>query len=152
MFFLVVIDQLSKWYAEAHLPLHEAVGVVPFFSLYLTHNKGIAFSMLAWMGSGGLIILSLAVIGFMIYLWKRLPRHQQLSSLGFSFVIAGALGNLIDRISLGYVVDFFLLHTQTWAFAVFNMADSFITIGAGCIIIEEIFALRKNSTKPDYQE
>jgi len=104
--------------------------------------------MLEWIGPGGLILLSLLITGFMIYLWKRLPPHQQLASLGFSFIIAGALGNLIDRISLGYVVDFLLVHTETWAFAVFNLADCFIAIGAACIIIEELFALRK---KPQSQ-
>ena len=92
VFILVVIDQLSKWLAEAKLPFHEAVDIIPYFSFYLTHNKGIAFSMLAWLGAGGLILLSLLIIGFMIYLWKRLPKHQQLASLGFSFVIARGTG------------------------------------------------------------
>ncbi|MEE9314307.1 MAG: signal peptidase II [Rhizobiaceae bacterium] len=149
MFVLVIIDQLTKWFASEHLPFHEAVNIVPFFSLYLTHNKGIAFSMLEWLGPGGLILLSAVIIVFMIYLWKQVPRHQQLSLLGFAFVIAGAIGNLIDRISQGHVVDFFLLHTQSWAFAVFNVADSFITIGAICIIVEELFAMRRKSTKPE---
>ncbi len=143
LFVLVIIDQLTKWFASEHLPFQEPVNIFPMFSLYLTYNKGIAFSMLTWLGSGGLIALSAVIIGFMIYLWKQVPRHQQLALLGFTFVIAGALGNLIDRITQGYVVDFFLFHTQSWAFAVFNVADGFITIGAICIIIEEFMAWRQ---------
>jgi signal peptidase II len=149
MFVLVIIDQLSKWFAGNHLPFHEAVNIMPFFSLYLTHNKGIAFSMLEWLGPGGLILLSAVIIVFMIYLWKQVPRHQQLSLLGFAFVIAGAIGNLIDRITQGHVIDFFLFHTQSWAFAVFNVADSFITIGAICIIIDELSALRRKPSNPE---
>lgn len=137
---LVAIDQFTKWLATEHLPFQEAVDVVPFFSLFLTHNFGIAFSMLSWLGSSGLILMTLVIIGFMIYLWRKVPPHQQLASLGFALVISGAMGNLIDRVSLGYVVDFFLLHTDSWAFAVFNVADSFITVGAIAIIADELFS------------
>jgi len=140
---LVVIDQISKWLAESYLPFHEVVNVIPFFSLYRTHNTGIAFSMLDWAGSTGLIILTIIIIGIMIVMWKRLPPDHQLASLGFTLVISGALGNLIDRISQGHVIDYFLVHTSTWAFAVFNVADSFITIGAICIIVDEIVSARR---------
>lgn len=136
--FLVAVDQLSKIWVESALPFHEAVPVIPFFSLYRTHNTGIAFSMLDWLGAAGLSFMTVLIIGFMIYLWRGVPRHKQLASLGFALVIAGALGNLIDRVTQGHVIDFFLVHTQTWAFAVFNLADSYITIGAICIIVDEI--------------
>ncbi|MEL6502942.1 MAG: signal peptidase II [Pseudomonadota bacterium] len=135
---LVAVDQLSKHWVEAALPFHEAVPVIPFFSLYRTHNTGIAFSMLDWLGAPGLSLITLLIIGFMIYLWRGVPRHKQLASLGYALVISGALGNLIDRITQGHVIDFFLVHTQTWAFAVFNVADSFITVGAICIIVDEV--------------
>lgn len=147
--FLVAVDQLSKWLAQSYLTYHEAHNIVPFFSLYLTHNKGVAFSMLSWLGSAGLVIMTIVIIAFMIYLWRRVPRDQQLASLGFALVIAGALGNLIDRISLGYVIDFFLFHTEAWAFAVFNVADSFITLGAIAIITEELLALRSKPAQSD---
>lgn len=140
---LVVLDQLSKWLAQTYLPFHEAVEVIPFFSLYLTYNTGIAFSMLSSFGSTGLIALSVVIIGVMIVMWKRLPPDHQLASLGFSLVIAGALGNLIDRMTQGHVIDYFLFHTSTWAFAVFNVADSFITLGAICIIVDEIVSARR---------
>lgn len=141
---LVVLDQISKWLAQTYLPFHEAVNVIPFFSLYLTYNTGIAFSMLDWAGSTGLIILTMIIISVMLIMWKKLPADQQLASLGFALVIAGALGNLIDRATQGHVIDYFLVHTSTWAFAVFNVADSFITVGAICIVVDEIFSMRKN--------
>lgn len=146
VFVLVILDQLSKWLAEAYLPFHETVYIIPFFSLYLTYNTGIAFSMLDWAGSTGLIVLTLIVTGIMIVMWKKLPPHHQLASLGFALVIAGALGNLIDRVTQGHVIDYFLVHTSTWAFAVFNVADSFITLGAICIIVDEIVSYRRQSS------
>lgn len=140
--FLIAVDQLSKRWVEGNLPFHRSVEVLPFFSLYRTHNTGIAFSMFDWIGSWGLIAITSLVIAVLVYFWQKVPRSQQLTLLGFALVIAGALGNLADRVFLGFVVDFFLLHTQTWAFAVFNMADAFITVGAVAIIIDELFAKR----------
>ena len=139
---LIAIDQISKWSAEANLPFQKTVDVGPFFSLYLTYNTGVAFSMMAWLGSYGLIALTTIVTIILIVVWQRVPRHHQLTLLGFALVIAGAIGNLIDRISYGHVIDFFLFHTQSWAFAVFNVADAFITIGAAAIIIDELFSSR----------
>lgn len=142
---LIAIDQVSKWFASNNLPFHQAVDVIPYFSLYLTHNKGIAFSLLEGLGNAGLISMTLLITIFMIYLWRRVPSHQQLASLGFALVISGAIGNLIDRATAGYVIDFFLFHTSNWAFAVFNIADSFITLGAIAIITEELAILRPKS-------
>ena len=142
---LIGIDQLTKWLAETHLPFHEAVDVIPFFSLYLTYNTGVAFSFLSNVGSAGLIALTLVITGIMLYFWRKVPADQQLASLGFALVVSGALGNLIDRLTQGHVIDFFLFHTQTWAFAVFNVADSYITLGAIAIITEEVLLLRSKS-------
>ena len=142
---LIGVDQLTKWLAEANLPFHQTVEVVPFFSLYLTYNTGVAFSFLSNVGSAGLIALTLVITGIMLYLWRRVPADQQLASLGFALIVAGALGNLIDRLTQGHVIDFFLFHTQTWAFAVFNVADSYITLGAIAIIAEELLLWRSKS-------
>lgn len=141
--FLVAFDQLTKWLAVTYLPFHQDVAIVPFFSLYLTYNTGVAFSMLSGFGSSGLVVMTVAITLFMLYLWRKVPASQQLASLGFALVVSGAIGNLIDRVSQGHVVDFFLFHTQTWAFAVFNVADSFITLGAIAIIVDELMLLRK---------
>jgi signal peptidase II len=142
---LIGFDQLTKWLAETNLTFHEAYEVLPFFSLYLTYNTGVAFSFLSEVGSGGLIALTLVITAIMLYLWRKVPADQQLASLGFALVVSGALGNLIDRLTQGHVIDFFLFHTQTWAFAVFNVADSYITLGAIAIIAEEVLLLRAKS-------
>ena len=145
LFILVLVDQVSKHWVEAVLPYGQVMGVVPFFSLYRTHNTGIAFSLLNEFGATGLVVMTIVIICLVLALWSRVPRDQQLAHVGFSLVIAGAVGNLIDRATLGYVVDFLMVHTQTWSFAVFNLADSFITLGAIAIIIDELFLLRKGA-------
>ena len=141
--FLITVDQVSKWATETYLPLHEAVNLVSVLSLYRTYNTGIAFSMFNWAGATGLIILALVVLLLMLYLWSKVPQARWLSHIGFAFIVAGAIGNLIDRSLWGHVIDMILLHTQNWAFAVFNLADSFITIGAAAIILDEVLALRQ---------
>lgn len=138
----IALDQLSKRWVESNLPFQEAISVLPMFSLYRTYNTGIAFSMLDWAGSGGLIFLTAVIIGFMVFLWFKVEPHKQLAHLGFALVISGAIGNLIDRVTQGHVIDFFLFHTENWAFAVFNVADAFITVGAIAIIIDELLSSR----------
>ncbi|MEL6968123.1 MAG: signal peptidase II [Pseudomonadota bacterium] len=140
---LVIADQATKFWVEASLPYGQPMGVLPFFSLYRTHNTGIAFSMLNTFGANSLVIMTIGIICLVLVLWSRVPRQQQLAHVGFAMVVAGAVGNLIDRATLGYVVDFLMLHTQTWSFAVFNLADAFITLGAVAIIVDEVFLLRK---------
>jgi signal peptidase II len=63
--------------------------------------------------------------------------------LGFALIVGGAIGNLIDRVTLGYVIDYFLFHTSTWSFAVFNLADAFITVGAGLVVLQEVLDWRR---------
>jgi len=143
VFLLVIIDQLSKWLADTRLIFHVAEPVFPFFSLYLTYNTGVAFSFLSWVGNTGLIALTIIILAGIYWLWRKVPPEKQLAHLGFTFVFAGAIGNLIDRITRSQVVDFFLFHTESWAFAVFNAADAFITVGAIAIIIDELFSKRE---------
>src|SRR5690606_7442813 len=102
----------------------------PFLALYRTYNTGIAFSMLSSVGDTGLILIVVAVVAFILYLFFRTTPRQVLARTGFALVIGGALGNLIDRVMLGHVIDYILFHTPVWSFAVFNLADAFITVGA----------------------
>ncbi|MGI9356480.1 MAG: signal peptidase II [Rhizobiaceae bacterium] len=150
VFLLVIVDQLSKWLADTRLAFHVEEPVIPFFSLFLTYNKGVAFSFLSWVGNSGLIILTILILAGIYWLWRKVPLDKQLAHLGFAFVFAGAIGNLIDRMTRGQVVDFFLFHTENWAFAVFNAADAFITIGAIAIVIDELFSRR--DTPPETQQ
>ena len=134
---LTGIDQLSKFLVEQFLPLQQSEPFIPFVSLYRTYNTGIAFSWLNFIDNQVLIILIIAIIALVFWLWSKLGPGRIYTHLGYGFVIAGAIGNLIDRVSRGHVVDFIQFHTQNWSFAIFNLADSFITIGALFIILDE---------------
>ena len=146
-----MLDQISKWFAETYLPLRELVDVLPFLGLFRTYNYGVAFSMLSDFGRWPLVILTVAIMLFIIWLWRALPNDRNLSELGFALVLGGAVGNLIDRIGLGYVVDMIFFHIPAidFQFAVFNLADTFITLGAFAIILDEfrIWKLDKSSNK-----
>ena len=125
------------------LPFQEAVEVVPMLALYRTYNYGVAFSMLSGMEGWFIVTLRLVVVAFVVWLWLQTPKARGFAHAGYAFIIAGAFGNLIDRALFGYVIDYVLFHTQTWSFAVFNLADAFITIGAGLVILDELLLLRR---------
>ncbi|MEM5471282.1 signal peptidase II [Hoeflea sp. AS60] len=137
----VALDQIIKWLVETRLPFHELVPVIPMFALYRTWNEGIAFSLLKGMPDSGLLALTALVIVFVLYLWWRTPSDRRIAHLGYALIIGGALGNLIDRAVYGHVVDYILFHTESWSFAVFNLADSFISIGAALIVLDELILI-----------
>ena len=139
----LILDQAVKMAVEAYLPMHEAVAVLPMLALYRTYNYGVAFSMLSGMDGWFIVGLRLVVVAFVIWLWRQTPKARGVAHAGYAFIIAGALGNLIDRFLFGYVIDYILFYTETWSFAVFNLADSFITIGAGLVILDEVLMYRK---------
>ncbi|MBB3455477.1 signal peptidase II [Rhizobium sp. BK313] len=139
----VVLDQAVKVMVDNWLPLQEMVPVIPMLALYRTYNLGVAFSMLSGMDGWFIVGMRLVIVVFVLWLWRRTPNHRWLAHLGFALIIAGALGNLIDRFLYGHVIDYILFHTETWSFAVFNLADSFITVGAGCVILDELLLPKK---------
>lgn len=143
----VAADQLVKRWVEATLQLHEQVEVIPFLALYRTHNTGIAFSMFSGMGDTGLIALTLAVTLFVSYLAIRTPPGDRWARFGFALIIGGALGNLIDRVAHGYVIDYILFHTPAWSFAIFNLADAFISVGAALVILQEVLNWRRERSR-----
>lgn len=135
----VGLDQWIKLLVEDGLPMQQAVELLPFLALYRTYNTGVAFSMFTWIGDTGLIIISLCVIAFVLWLARNAEPGQRLAHLGFALIIGGALGNVIDRALLGHVIDYILFHTPVWSFAVFNLADVFISVGAFLVICDEFF-------------
>ena len=142
----VALDQWIKSLVESRLNMHEQVDLLPFFALYRTYNTGVAFSMFSWVGDRGLVLLSTAVIAFVLFLaWRT---TSAIALTGFTLIVGGAVGNIIDRVAYGHVIDYFLFHTPSWSFAVFNLADSFITIGAGLVLLHELFG-RRDEAKPD---
>ena len=144
-------DRLVKILVERSMAYQETIDLLPFFALFRTHNQGIAFSMLWGTGPTMLIAISLGVIAFVLWLWRSSPAERIMSHIGFALVIGGAIGNLIDRAVFGHVIDYFLFHTPVWSFAVFNLADAAITVGAGLIILDELLVSRRERTveKPD---
>ncbi|WP_299865289.1 signal peptidase II [uncultured Hoeflea sp.] len=140
----VTLDQIIKFLVETRLPFQEIVPVIPMLALYRTWNEGIAFSLLKTLPDAGLLALTALVVVFVIYLWRKTPPERRIAHLGYALIIGGALGNLIDRAVYGHVVDYILFYTQSWSFAVFNLADTFISIGAGLIVLDETLdALRQ---------
>lgn len=143
----VVIDQWIKVLVESRLPMQQMIEMLPFLALYRTYNTGVAFSMFSWIGDKGLILVSLAVIAFVLYLAWRTMAGQILARAGFALIIGGAIGNIIDRALFGHVIDYIYFHTPAWSFAVFNLADTFITIGALLVIADEFFGLGRRKSE-----
>lgn len=135
---IFLLDQSSKWLVCEQLSLYHSVPIFPFFSLYLTHNTGAAFSLLSqapgwqrWFFVGVTLL-----IGIIVLIWiYRLSKQQWVIGLGLALILGGALGNVWDRLTLGYVIDFLLLHWHQFQWPVFNLADSSICLGAGILLI-----------------
>lgn len=140
---LIMADQISKLLVESYLPFQKAVPIIPFFAFFRTYNEGVAFSFLSDINDWVLVAFTFVICGLVFWLWSKVEAHRILSHIGFAMVISGALGNLIDRTLLGHVVDFVLFYTENWSFAVFNLADSFISMGAAAIILDEVLDMRK---------
>ncbi len=143
----IALDQWIKHLIETRLVMHEQIDMLPFLALYRTYNTGVAFSMLSSFGDTGLILISLAVIAFVLYLARQTSQRQILARLGFTLVVGGAIGNLIDRAVYGHVIDYIYFHTPVWSFAIFNLADVFITVGAGLVLLEEFLGWRRHRRK-----
>jgi signal peptidase II len=139
---VVLVDQLSKSYITGHYGEFEFTTVLPILDITCMHNVGAAFSFLA--GASGwqrwlFIILAVGVsVAIVIWLF-RMPRSKVLLAAGLSLVLGGALGNVVDRIRLGYVVDFIHFHWDRAYFPAFNVADSAITVGAAFLLLDALF-------------
>ena len=143
----VLLDQAVKIAVEHYLPMEEPVHLLPVLALYRTYNLGVAFSLLSGMEREWIVGMRVLIVAFVIWLWRRTPKDRPLAHAGFALIIAGAIGNLIDGVIYGHVIDYVLFHTETWSFAVFNLADSFITVGAGLVILDELFGPKKIEPK-----
>ncbi|WP_295733312.1 signal peptidase II [uncultured Bartonella sp.] len=146
----VGLDQLIKHWVVNRLAVGEEIDLLPFLSLYHARNPGIAFSMLSSVSDWGLIALTFCIICFVIWLWKNAGPEKSLSRFGFLLVIGGAIGNLIDRVRFHYVIDYISFHiSDVFSFAIFNLADSFITIGAVLIVLDEVLHWKRGKRKAD---
>ncbi|GGE21746.1 lipoprotein signal peptidase [Aureimonas endophytica] len=139
----VALDQVVKAIVVATMPLGSAIDLLPFLALYHARNEGIAFSMFSGLGDLSLALLAGLVLVFVGALWWKTPVDRRLSHFAFAIIVGGAIGNLVDRLRLGYVVDYVFFHTPVWSFAVFNLADAFISVGAVLILVDEFVLARK---------
>lgn len=141
---VIVLDQLSKWLVLENIHFGETIYVAPFWNWVLTYNPGAAFSFLAdqpgwqrWFFT----VLAVAVSGWIVLELKKCAEHK-LVSLALALVMGGALGNVIDRVRFGAVVDFIQWHAAGFYWPAFNVADSAITVGAVLLVFEQCSAHR----------
>ena len=134
----VALDQWIKHLVQTRMEMFEKIDILPFLALFRTYNTGVAFSMLSFVDGWGLMAISAVIIVFVLYLAVRTEPGHVFARTGFALIVGGAAGNLVDRALLDHVVDYVLFHTPVWSFAVFNLADAFITVGAGLVILQEL--------------
>lgn len=139
---VILLDQLTKFYFSSIMQEGESINLLPVFSWTLAHNYGAAFSFLhdaggwqRWFFAG----IALAVSGGILFWLKSVPANARFLACALVLVLGGALGNLYDRMMLGYVIDFVHVHYGTWHFPAFNIADCGITIGAVMLILDSLF-------------
>jgi signal peptidase II len=144
---IIVLDQVTKYAASHMLIMHEPVAILPFFNFTLMHNTGAAFSFLADQGGWQRWFFAVLALGVSIVLavWlTRLKAHESWLALALSLVLGGAIGNLIDRVYYGYVIDFIDVYYNTSHWPAFNIADSAICIGAVMLVIDTFRSKEKS--------
>ncbi len=151
---IIVVDQATKWAIVKWIPYLVSVELNSVMNLTHQHNYGAAWSFLA--NAGGwqrwfFVTLASGVSVFIaVWLWRLRDGRYLVLALGLALVLGGAVGNVIDRIRLGYVVDFIQVWFGSWAFPSFNVADSAITVGAALLIIDSLFISgRDTATAPE---
>jgi signal peptidase II len=145
--FVVLLDQITKAYITRHFGEFEFRSVLPILDITRMHNVGAAFSFLAtasgwqrWLFIGLAVGVSVAII---IWLCRMPKATNTLLAGGLALVLGGALGNVIDRIRLGHVIDFIHFHWDRAYFPAFNVADSAITVGAACLLLDALLDSRR---------
>ena len=144
---VVVLDQYSKVLVDSALELHQSVAVFPFLAIRKIYNSGAAFSFLSdasgwqrWF----FIVLALLVVSVLTVWLYRLQKNQLRLALALSLVLGGAIGNLVDRVFYGYVIDFIDVYYASWHWPTFNIADSSITIGAALLLLDAFTGHKKD--------
>ena len=136
---LLILDQVTKYVVSTQMQLYQSIELLPVFNFTYVHNYGAAFSFLSEAGGWqrwffSIIAISISVL--LTYWLKKLPAKNLVLCGAYSLVLAGALGNLYDRLTYGYVIDFIHVYYDTWHFPAFNIADSAICIGAGLLLLD----------------
>ena len=150
----VVLDQVSKLAVSGSMQLYQSIKIMPYFNLTYVHNTGAAFSFLSdaggwqrWFFAGLAVIISSVMVVWL----AKLKQHETLLAVALSLVLGGAIGNLIDRLAYGYVIDFLDVYYQSWHWPAFNIADSAITLGVVLMLLES-FGLGKSEDASELKE
>jgi signal peptidase II len=148
---IVALDQLTKWTILAWVPLYDKIAITSFINITHQQNPGAAFSFLAdasgwqrWFFTGLALAVSVAIV---VWLWRIRKDRLWVLSSGLALVLGGAVGNVIDRIRFGHVVDFIQVLIAGWPFPSFNVADSAITVGAALLIVDALFISGRRGTE-----
>ena len=142
---LLIIDQFTKVLIVGFYHLGDATHVTSFFNVVRVHNYGAAFSFLAGAGDWQRwFFMGIGIVAAVVIVWM-LKSHagQKLFAFAMACILSGAIGNVIDRVLYGYVVDFLDFYWGSWHFPAFNIADSAITVGAACLILDELLRVRR---------
>jgi signal peptidase II len=145
---VILLDWLSKQWASEALELYRPREVFSWLNITLAHNYGAAFSFLS--DAGGwqrwFFMVLASGVSLVLLVWLlRLPRKEWLTALGLSLILGGAIGNLVDRVQLGYVVDFIDVFYNSWHFPAFNIADSAITCGVFLLLLDVVLISRRGT-------
>jgi signal peptidase II len=140
---VMLVDQITKQLIVRQLGWFDVMPVMPHLNIVHMRNTGAAFSMLSSAPPAFFILLATAVSIGILWWLRRNPSGQRLVAVALSLILGGALGNVIDRASRGYVVDFIDFYWGNWHFAAFNVADSAITLGAGLLILDMLLEGRR---------
>jgi signal peptidase II len=142
---IVLVDQLTKLAIERAFDYGDVEPVTSFFNLVLTYNKGAAFSFLASASGWQKHFLTAVGIGASLFILYLLARHggQKLFALALAMILGGAIGNVIDRLAYGHVIDFLDFHVGGWHWPAFNVADSAIVGGAILLVVDELLRVRR---------
>ncbi len=143
----LAIDQATKAWAERTLTLGEQIDILPILSLYRVHNTGIAFSLFNDFGSLSLVVFVVIVIAFVLLIWAKTQEGGRLAAVGYALIVGGALGNLVDRVIYGHVVDFLFLHLGSYPLFVFNLADAALTCGPAIMILVYLLPAGRTSDR-----
>lgn len=139
---VLILDQITKHLATAMLTYAEPVVFTPFFNFTLLYNPGAAFSFLSEAGGWQRWFFTIValVISAIIVVWLTRIAHRRYEALALALILGGALGNVYDRMVLGHVVDFIVVHYRDYYWPSFNIADAAITVGAGFLIFDVLFS------------
>jgi signal peptidase II len=145
---VLLLDQCTKLLADAMLVLHQQVPLIPYLALFKAYNPGAAFSFLSdasgwqrWF----FVVLAVVIIAVLLVWLRRLSAAEKATSLALALILGGAVGNLIDRLVYGYVIDFIDVYYGSWHWPAFNVADAAISVGAFLLLLDAFRGSREKS-------